>query len=310
MTERPKWRAYLELMHDHKPCGILYFWYSGLYGSFLSASFQASRPSFGTLVLQNIKLLIRSVLIHSWGATINDTHDEDLDSKVARTRSRPLPSGAISRRQAIALAATLEIAVAIFTRFAFSEHCFRLELLLLVLGHLYSFAKRVTYYPQVVLGLCTSWGIVITIATDTDTEKAVWNADPEGSATRQTLAAGCLFILYVAWTVVFDSINGARDVVDDIKVGVKSPMVRFQGKKREFLRFVAGIQCFALAAIGFFCPLNWLFLLATGAAVTTVISMVERVDLEDSSSCEYWFAVGNPTWVAVVLWLPFVALYV
>jgi 4-hydroxybenzoate polyprenyltransferase len=153
------------------------------------------------------------------GCTLNDIVDSDLDAKVARTRSRPIPSGQVSVAQALVfLAAQSLIGLAVLVQF--NRFTIALGAASLAIVAIYPFMKRVTYWPQLVLGLAFNWGALVS-----------WSAVHDGLA----LAPLLLYAGGVFWTLAYDTIYAHQDMEDDILVGIKSTALRFGGGSPPWL---------------------------------------------------------------------------
>ena len=140
------------------------------------------------------------------GCTWNDLTDRDIDAKVARTRSRPLPSGQVTARQAVAwMVAQALVAFAILV--SFPPEAIALGVASLALVAVYPFAKRFTWWPQVFLGLAFNWGALL-----------AWAAHARGLGAAPVL----LYAAGIAWTLFYDTIYAHQDREDDALIGVKS----------------------------------------------------------------------------------------
>lgn len=176
------------------------------------------------------------------GCTYNDIVDHDIDMEVARTRSRPLPSGRVTRFQAKAFM-LLQALVGLVVLLQFNGFTIFLGFLSLALVAIYPFAKRFTDWPQFFLGLAFSWGAIMG-----------WTAE-FGSL---SLAAIILYVAAIAWTIGYDTIYAYQDREDDELIGVRSTARRFGDSPRPWLIGLYGIAVFLMllaflsAGAGFF----------------------------------------------------------
>jgi 4-hydroxybenzoate polyprenyltransferase len=167
------------------------------------------------------------------GCVINDIFDRDYDAQVARTRSRPLPSGRVSLRGALVFLCLLLLAgLAVLVQF--NWYTVILGLCSTLIFSVYPLMKRITYWPQLVLGLAFNWGALVG-----------W------SAVTGSLAPPAL-LLYAAgvfWTLAYDTIYAHQDKDDDILIGVKSTALKFGAQTRLWLVgfFIAALLLAALA---------------------------------------------------------------
>ncbi len=169
-------------------------------------------------------------LMRGAGCTWNDITDRDFDGQVERTRSRPIPSGQVSVKQA-AVWMVIQALLAACILFTFNWSAISLGVLSLVLVAIYPFAKRFTWWPQVFLGLAFNWGALL-----------VWTAHT-GSLGAPAVV---LYLSGIAWTLFYDTIYAHQDTEDDALIGVKST-ARLFGKNtahwlRRFLMATVGLM--------------------------------------------------------------------
>ena len=154
----------------------------------------------------------------------------------------------------------------------------------LLLVGTYPLAKRITSYPQVVLGLAFSWGAVMgfpALGVDLKTDLVA------------AKAAALLYASCVAWTVLYDMIYAHMDIRDDEKIGIKSIARRHEKETKAVLSVLAAIQVGLLAASGLTAGAGSTFILGgCGAAAITLGVMIRGVDLKDPSDCWWWFRNG------------------
>ncbi len=155
--------------------------------------------------------LIGAIVMRGAGCTLNDIVDRDIDDKVERTRLRPLPAGLISLRSAfLFLGAQLLVGLAILLQFNHLTIITAIASLAIVA--IYPFMKRITYWPQVVLGLAFNWGALLG-----------WTSVHNGIS----LAPILLYVGGISWTLAYDTIYAHQDKDDDALIGVKSTALRF-----------------------------------------------------------------------------------
>jgi 4-hydroxybenzoate polyprenyltransferase len=205
----PKLRAFALLARFDRPIGWWLLFWPCVYGLALS----------GGLVRQwqlAFWMLLGAVAMRGAGCVYNDIVDRDLDRQVARTASRPLPSGAVSVKAAwVWLAALCGVGLVVLLQLNFNAQLLALESLLLVAA--YPFMKRITWWPQLWLGLVFSWGALVG-----------WIAVAEH-------AHPAMFWLYagtICWVIGYDTIYAMQDREDDALVGIKSSALRLGGHIR------------------------------------------------------------------------------
>jgi 4-hydroxybenzoate polyprenyltransferase len=200
----PDWlKPYARLARWDRPIGFwLLFWPCG----FSLALAAADEPSRGFNWIALILMLVGAIAMRGAGCTLNDIVDAELDAKVTRTRSRPIPSGQVSKRQA-AVFLTLQLLVGAAIVLTFNLLTIGLAVGSLVLVAVYPFMKRITWWPQLFLGLAFSWGALV--GWTSQTNAIGWPA--------VILYAGCIL-----WVIGYDTIYALQDVEDDAMVGIKS----------------------------------------------------------------------------------------
>ena len=225
-------------------------------------------------------------MFRSLGCTWNDIVDQDIDQQTKRTRSRPLARGAITRNSAL-LFAVLQLVVGIVVVLqTLPTRCFFLGIPSFLMTVAYPFAKRVTSYPPVVLGLPMCWGIVQAYPA--------LNLDVQVGMADTSFAASCvLFLACTIWTLIYDSIYAAQDLKDDLRNGVGSAVVKHRGGSKVLLARLALSQVALLAGLGRLMNASAIFYLLscglTGAALTFLLS---RVNLMSTQNCGWGFNFG------------------
>ena len=277
------WVPYAELLRLDKPTGFLYLYFPCLFGTFLAAILaKPITPPFH-LVATNVLFFIGSILIRGLGCTWNDILDREVDRKVSRTRLRPMARGAVSVQDAVYYT-LIQLAVILALLMKWSRMCFFYSIPLFVLTGLYPLAKRVTNYPQIVLGCAFSWGIIMAFPA--------LNLDTVVSPTRLA-SAGCLYASGVSWTILYDTVYAIQDVKDDTKAGVKSIAVRHKSHTKVLLAAVALIQVLLLAVTGLVAALGYTYYAGTcGGTIITLGIMLRRLDVESPANCLWWFKYG------------------
>jgi 4-hydroxybenzoate polyprenyltransferase len=216
-TVAPPWsRPYLRLARLDRPIGswllLMPCWWSAALAAGIA-------HDLSHLPVTLALFLVGAFAMRGAGCTWNDITDRDLDAKVERTRSRPIPAGQVSVKQALAfliLQALVGLAVLLqFNRFAVAT-----GIASLLVVAIYPFMKRITYWPQVVLGLAFSWGALMGFAV---TFASI-------DATALVLYAGS-----IAWVIGYDTIYAHQDVEDDALIGVKSTARLFGARTHQAL---------------------------------------------------------------------------
>lgn len=279
------WVPYAELIRIDKPIGVVLLYLPCIFGTSLGASMVDPITPPARLLVINTIYLLGSFLVRSAGCTWNDLIDRDVDCKVSRTRLRPIARGAISPVNAF-LFATFQVALGLLLVLRLlPQPCLFYSIPSIVLTALYPFTKRVTHYPQVVLGFVFSWGIIMAFPS--------LGLDILLSPIRMA-AAGSLYASSVVWIVLCDTIYGAQDRKDDPKAGVNSMAVRHQHHAKILFIALGITQVFFLAITGILMEAgSGFFCITCGGATVTMSIMIYSVDLDDPSNCLWWFQQGG-----------------
>ena len=220
-------KNYIYLMRLNKPTGFLLLFWPCSWGMAYNLNFlPISSQWFYYLFL----FFAGSILMRSAGCIYNDIVDKEIDKKVERTKNRPLASGKINLRNAWILILILcFLSLIILFQFNNKTILFGLSVIFIVL--LYPFAKRFTYWPQLILGIVFNFGIILS-----------WLSLNENFITGIIL----LYLSGIMWTVGYDTIYALQDVVDDKKIGVKSLALLLDKKTYQFLYIIYTAQIFLL----------------------------------------------------------------
>jgi 4-hydroxybenzoate polyprenyltransferase len=266
-TRAPLWsRPYLRLSRLDRPIGswllLLPCWWSAALAA--GIAHDVSR-----LPLILVLFLIGAFAMRGAGCTWNDITDRDLDAQVERTRSRPIPAGQVSVPQAagfLVLQALVGLAVLLqFNRFAVG--C---GIASLVIVAVYPFMKRITYWPQIVLGLAFSWGALMGFAV---------------TFGRIDATAVILYAGSIAWVIGYDTIYAHQDAEDDALIGIKSTALLFGSRTRPALMVFYGL---AVALIGVALALagaGWMAWLGLAAFAAHLVWQIKRLAIGDPKLC-------------------------
>ena len=277
------WIPYAELIRLDKPTGTTYLFMPSLFSTLLAAPLLSPISPPSTIIGTAALFYTGALIMRGAGCTVNDLWDRNLDPHVERTRLRPIARGAISVNQAIPFLG-VQLLAGLALLLQFPTQCLYYGIPSLILVVTYPLAKRVTNYPQVVLGLTFSWGAIMGFpALGVDVF----------SNTPALVSAACLYGSCVAWTVVYDMIYAYQDIRDDAKTGIKS-VARAQEKNgKAFLSAVAAVQVALLAGAGAAVGAGPVFFVgACGGAASTLGYMIRKVDLKSVADCWRWFKKG------------------
>ena len=276
------WVPYAELMRLGKPAGLYAFYFPYIIGTCYAACIADEAPPLEQMIFLGGFFLVGSVILRGAACAWNDNIDQDFDRKVTRCRHRPIARGAVSTTQGHLF--TVALTCTGLPLFAFLPlQCLYHAVPITLLFALYPFAKRVTYYPQVILGFPFAWAIFMSCAA--------LNVDPFTS--RSLVPTASLFTANVLWTIIYDTIYAHQDIRDDVKAGVKSMAVRFADTTKLLAATLAAAQLALLVLTGWLAGLSPVdFVGSCAGALVSLASMIVLVDLGDPTSCAWWFEWG------------------
>ena len=275
-------KLFIELTRLNKPIGFMLLFWPCSWGLTLAYYFyQESTSYFKYLIL----FFLGSVLMRSAGCIVNDIVDINLDKKVERTRSRPIASGKISIRKAFIYTILLCLtALIILLQFNF------LTIILgvgsMTLAFAYPFMKRITYWPQLFLGLTFNWGIIMG-----------WSSITNSISIEPII----LYLSAIFWTLGYDTIYGLQDMVDDEIIGVKSTAIKFKNNIKVFVGTCYSLCVFLILILGFLMEINKYILLLSVFFILSLIHQVKFFQISKPKSCLYSFKVNNLTGLLIFL---------
>lgn len=281
----PRAQPYLRLMRLDRPIGTWLLFWPCVFGLMLGAT-AGDRP-FSSLRDWWLFVLfgLGSIVMRGAGCTYNDIVDRDIDAKVARTRGRPIPSGAVNLQEAW-LFLVAQCAVGLLILLQLNLFAIELGAASLVLVVAYPFMKRITWWPQAWLGLTFNWGALLGFAAQTG------NID----LGDLMLYAGLFF-----WTLGYDTIYAHQDKDDDALIGVKSTARLLGGRSRNWiLGFYAAAFALILAA-GFTEHAAWPFAFLMFAAGAHLLWQVKSLTIDDADKCLILFRANRETGALIAL---------
>jgi 4-hydroxybenzoate polyprenyltransferase len=259
-------RPYLRLARLDRPIGTWLLLFPCWWGLVLAS------PGLGAprhLILLAVLFAAGALVMRGAGCTFNDIIDRDIDAKVARTAQRPIPSGAVSPRQA-ALFLGLQLATGLAVLLSFNLFTIALGVSSLLLVAAYPFMKRITYWPQAWLGLTFNWGALLGFA-----------------AVAGELQSSAL-LLYAAgffWTLGYDTIYAHQDKADDLIAGVKSLALKLGDDTRPWLIGFYSVAAALMAAAGAAAGLGWPFYVLLVLAFAQLLWQALTAALDDPNDC-------------------------
>ncbi|KAJ2161477.1 Para-hydroxybenzoate--polyprenyltransferase, mitochondrial precursor (PHB:polyprenyltransferase) [Coemansia sp. RSA 552] len=276
-------RPYLYLTRIDKPIGTWLLLWPCTWGIGMAAF--STGMSLGEMATMLGLFATGAVVMRGAGCTINDMWDVRYDRMVERTKSRPIASGLISRPRALMfLGGQLSAGLAVLLQMNPYTIMFCFGSMPLVV--IYPLMKRVTYWPQLVLGLAYNWGAL-----------AGWTAVAGSMDWAVTLP---LYTAGVAWTLVYDTVYGHQDKRDDIAAGVKSTSLLFGDRTKAVL------SGFSATTIGLLCLSGYMngqgplfFATIAGGGSAHLAWQLWRVNINNPASC--WSTFKSYTWFGAIV---------
>ncbi len=273
------WLPYLLLARLDRPIGTWLLFLPGAWGILL-----ARATPIETLRLVTL-FAIGSLVMRSAGCIVNDLWDRDIDRKVTRTAGRPLASGALRPRHALAfLAVLLAVGLAVLLRLNHLAQGLGVASLLLVA--LYPLAKRVTWWPQLMMGFTFGFGAPLGYAAASGRLDGAWVA---------------IYAAAILWDLGFDTIYAHQDREDDALVGVRSTARLFGARTRPFLGVCYAAAIAVLALSGWLAGLGPWFYPALAVPALLLGRQVLALDIDDAAGCLRLFRANREVGLSVGL---------
>ncbi|MBI1383553.1 MAG: 4-hydroxybenzoate octaprenyltransferase [Rhizobiales bacterium] len=278
----PRWaKPYLRLARADRPIGVwlllLPCWWSA---ALAATAERAPLPDLWHMLL----FAVGAYVMRAAGCTYNDIVDRDIDARVARTALRPIPSGQVSARAAAAFMLALCL-VGLLVLVQFNRFSILLGIASLAIVAAYPFMKRITSWPQAVLGLAFSWGALMGWAA------AFGSLD---------LPALLLFAATVAWVIGYDTIYAHQDREDDALLGLGSTALRFGARTRPWLAGLYGTAWLGIVAAGLTAGAGPVFLVLMSFAAMHLAWQVVTLDIDDPGGCLVRFRANRDVGLIVL----------
>lgn len=258
-------QPYMKLMRIDKPTGSwLLFWPCGW--SIALSAVPGSLPDLKMLMLFGLGAFI----MRGAGCTINDMWDKDIDKKVSRTKDRPLVSGALSQFEALVfLSGQLGLGLLVLLQLNWYSILLGASSLGLVI--IYPLMKRVTHWPQLILGMAFNWGALLG-----------WSA-VNGSCNWPLCLP--LYVAGICWTIVYDTIYAHQDKVEDVLLGIKSTAIKFGEKTKLWLSGFSATMISGLVATGLQCNQTWPYYTSVGLVAAHLATQLYTLNINDQTNC-------------------------
>jgi len=279
-----KIQIFIQLTRLNKPIGFLLLFWPCAWGLTLAYYFEVETDLYLKYILL---FFLGSVLMRSAGCIFNDIVDKNLDKNVERTKQRPIASGKISVAEAFIYIIFLCL-FSLIILLQFNCLTIMLGMSSMFLAFSYPFMKRITYWPQLFLGLTFNWGIIMGFT----------------SITNELFIE--VFILYLSaifWTLGYDTIYGLQDIHDDEIIGVKSTSVKFKNNVKVFVGTCYGICVFFILIMLFMIEINKFHLLLTIPFVLSLTYQIKNLKIDSPKSCLATFKSNNLTGLFIFLFI-------
>ena len=267
-------KIFVELTRINKPIGFMLLFWPCAWGLAYSYNFNRDNELFFYYI---ILFFCGSVLMRSAGCIFNDIVDKDFDKKVQRTKRRPIASGKISVIHSFIYVIIL-CAVAFCILLQFNIATIALGLGSMILAFAYPFMKRITYWPQLFLGITFNWGLVM-----------AWTSMNNDI----TLNILLLYLAAIFWTLGYDTIYGAQDMSDDEIIGLKSTSIKFKEHIKLFLSISYLMTSILVLYVFFNHHKNIYFLFFLSMFIVSLIYQILKFDKKNQMNCLKLFKING-----------------
>ena len=279
-----RFQIFIQLTRLNKPIGFLLLFWPCVWGLTLAYYFSGET----NLYLKHMLLFfLGSVLMRSAGCIFNDIVDRDLDKKVQRTRERPIASGKVSVFEALIYIVFLCL-VAFLILAQFNWLTIVLGISSMALAFAYPFMKRITYWPQLFLGLTFNWGIIMG-----------WTSIINSISIEPII----LYLSAIFWTLGYDTIYGLQDIHDDEIIGIKSTSIKFKNNVKVFVGTCYSLCVLCILILGLLMEIDKYILPLSAFFIVSLIYQIKIFKPNDPKSCHFSFKVNNLTGLLVFLFI-------
>ena len=275
-------KIFVKLTRLNKPIGFMLLFWPCSWGLALAYN---ENQNLNLFLYYLILFFLGSVLMRSAGCIFNDIVDKDFDKKVKRTKNRPIASGQINVKQSFIYVLIL-CALAFLILIQFNYLTIVLGLSSMLLAFSYPFMKRITYWPQLFLGITFNWGIIM-----------AWSSITNEISTEIVL----LYLSAIFWTLGYDTIYGAQDMSEDEIIGLKSTSIKFKNHIKLFVGISYLITIIFVAyifkdkiGINFFSILLFLFII-------TLFYQIFKFNKKKPKTCLKMFKLNNVSGLTLLI---------
>ena len=279
-----KLRIIIQLTRLDKPIGILLLFWPCVWGLTLGYYFNEKTIIYLKYV---VLFFLGSVLMRTAGSIFNDIIDKNFDKKVQRTKERPIASGKISVSEAF-IYVIFFCLVAFFILLQFNWLTIALGISSMILAFAYPFMKRITYWPQLFLGLTFNWGIIMG-----------WTAMTNNISIEPII----LYFSAIFWTLGYDTIYGLQDIRDDEIIGVKSTSVKFKKNVKFFVGTCYSLFVFLILIMFLMMEIDKYLLLLSIFFILSLIYQSKIFKINNPKSCLAAFKINNLTGIFLFIFI-------
>ena len=266
---------FIELTRLKRPIGFMLLFWPCLWGLTIVYDFNSNLFNYFFFA---ILFLTGSILMRSAGCIVNDIADKNFDKKVERTKNRPITSGKVTVKQASFYVMIL-CGIAFLVLINFNKLTILMALISMPLAFTYPLMKRITYWPQLFLGITFNYGLIL-----------AWiSIQNEISIIPIIFYFGAIF-----WTLGYDTIYGFQDIKDDEIIGLKSTSIKFKNDPKKFLFICYSIFISSLILVGVLMSFKiYYFLLMIIPILQLLVFQIKKLNTSSSIECLEKFKSNN-----------------
>ena len=266
---------FIEITRLKKPIGYMLLFWPCVWGLTIVYDFSNGLKNY---FYYTFLFFAGSVLMRSAGCIVNDILDRKFDIKVSRTKNRPIASGKVSVQLALFYSIIL-CSIAFLVLINFNYFTIFLALASMPLAFSYPLMKRLTYWPQLFLGITFNYGLILG-----------WTSID----TNITFIPIIFYLGAIFWTLGYDTIYGYQDIKDDEIIGLKSTSIKFKKNPYTFLSLCYSVFIISLLTMGYFLKMNnFYFLLLILIIFHLLYLQIKRLNIDISSNCLKTFKSNN-----------------
>ena len=282
-------KIFIELTRLNQPIGFMLLFWPCTWGLTLGYFFNSDL----NLYLKHLLLFfLGSILMRSAGCIVNDIVDKDFDKKVKRTKTRPIASKKISVSSALVYVVILCF-IALLILIQFNNLTIILGLGSMFFAFTYPYMKRITYWPQLFLGLTFNWGIIMG-----------WTSITNNISIEPII----LYFSAIFWTLGYDTIYGLQDIHDDEIIGVKSTSIKFKNSVKTFVGVCYSLCVLLILALCLMIEINKYLPLLSIFFILTLVYQVKIFKSNKPRSCLVAFKTNNLTGFLIFLFTFFLTI--